>query len=674
MPEPRHGQPTDPDRPTVNSSDPSPSERKLPPPQTLKLKRLSMGIALGIITVVVIEALLVVFTQPLSLLPPLQSGSAIAQTTPATPNLAPLQTLLSSGDWPAANDETHRLLLETGDRNSSGWLEDSEVEAFACEALSDIDQVWLDASEQRFGFSVQQSLYVQVGGVMGDYQRGAYGLLGQTVGWFGSAADWEATTIPYAELAFQQPGFAPATAPLGHLPIGHNAPNGTQPAGQPRRGGGLRGGVLLRTRCDLTAGNPMAEAPILAHPTPDDASPQPNETLPTPRPFPIKIGNLLLGLLGALALGAIAILVTVVWKRRDRHPSPASPQASPVKPSSKSPSPESPSTESSNLEPDPQAIAQLLNARLQPKGMRAKVARRHKHLVIGIWAKSPVPRSLATHLKGFLEQQGVCRGEVIRVMGYVAGQKPPVWSERVAIASSVSSQTQPQSASKPRASIAPGFRLPLGIEWFLANLLALMMTIFVGGVFVTGLVAVLGADGLRVHMTYAGMGSWLKSSLALLGVGAIAGGCFGAAQRWVLGRRLTALQGWLPATLGSLVVTVLMFQIIVLVPLKPWPWGLVMAMGLAWLPGLQFWVLRSQVRHAWAWLVGHGVALLGSYVLAIASWLFWINLISDQIEVYRAFYIAMLASIVAAGLLFLGVISLTVHLMLRSLPEQPTRR
>ncbi|MGB0564898.1 MAG: hypothetical protein ACPGVO_24345, partial [Spirulinaceae cyanobacterium] len=59
--------------------------------------------------------------------------------------------------------------------------------------------------------------------------------------WFGNASQWEQTTITYQELAFQQPTFNSATAPLGHLPIGHNAPYGY--------GDGLRGNVVMRTQC-----------------------------------------------------------------------------------------------------------------------------------------------------------------------------------------------------------------------------------------------------------------------------------------------------------------------------------------------------------------------------------------------------------------------------------------
>ncbi|GEM_PF-5756229 len=685
MSEPHRGQPHDSNR----SPDlPQPTSLDRPSSQTSKLRRLSIGVTLGIITVVVIEALLVVFTQPLSQIPTLYSGSAIAQTTPATPNLAPLQSLLDSGDWPAANEETHRLLITVGDRNASGWLEDEEVVLFPCETLGAIDEQWVNASEGRFGFSVQQSLYVQFGGTVGDYQRGAYGLLGQTAAWFRSATDWEAATIPYTELAFQQPGFAPATAPIGHLPIGHNAPNGTQTPGQPRQGGGLRGGVLLRTLCDLTAENPMAAAPMLIPSTPNDSSTQSKAaSSPTHSSTPVEpfsqIGNVLLGLFGALALGAlaclgvarIAILVTVFWKRRDRSSTATSPQNSPIETSPAAP----------RLEPDPKAIAQLLNARLQPKGMRAKVVRRNQQMVIGIWAKSPVSRSLATHLKNFLGQQDVCRGEVIRVMGYVAGQKAPVWREKVAIwatprqanappvaSSHATSSASQVEAPQPSATKAPPTRLPLGVEWFLVNGLALLITIVLGSVLFSAGNVLLFSGNTPISSSYFGIGSWVSSTAVFLGVGAIASLCFGVGQRWVLGRRLPQLKAWIPATVGGMLATILLVQISLAIPFSSGWRLLCFAIFLAFTPLLQFRILRTQTPRAVGWLIGHCVALPISLAVASGIGFFWFSL-NAYIDNIGPFVMAMLGSLGLALVLFIAAISFTVHLMMRSLPEQPTR-
>ncbi|HBL13423.1 MAG TPA: transcriptional regulator, partial [Cyanobacteria bacterium UBA11162] len=37
---------------------------------------------------------------------------------------------------------------------------------FPCTELQTIDQIWINASQGRFGFSVQKDIYVQSGGVL----------------------------------------------------------------------------------------------------------------------------------------------------------------------------------------------------------------------------------------------------------------------------------------------------------------------------------------------------------------------------------------------------------------------------------------------------------------------------------------------------------------------------
>lgn len=65
MPDP-HKPPADNSNRPSNFPDSVSPDRPSPSPQNLRLRRLSMGVALGIITVIVIEAILVVLTQPLS--------------------------------------------------------------------------------------------------------------------------------------------------------------------------------------------------------------------------------------------------------------------------------------------------------------------------------------------------------------------------------------------------------------------------------------------------------------------------------------------------------------------------------------------------------------------------------------------------------------------------------
>jgi hypothetical protein len=118
-----------------------------------------------------------------------------------------LGRFLSAGQLWEADDETYQLMLQAVDRQGPGWLRASDVETFPCHILQEIDQLWLQHSNFRFGFSQQQRIWEAV---EYDYQR-----FGEQVGW--KVADgWAAYVnrgwLPYEEMTFNY------TAPPGHLP------------------------------------------------------------------------------------------------------------------------------------------------------------------------------------------------------------------------------------------------------------------------------------------------------------------------------------------------------------------------------------------------------------------------------------------------------------------------
>jgi len=76
-----------------------------------------------------------------------------------------LQEALTAGAWRQADDLTRLLMTEAAGPTASqrGWLYFSEVKRLHREDLKVLNQLWLEASGGRFGFSVQRQLWLAVG-------------------------------------------------------------------------------------------------------------------------------------------------------------------------------------------------------------------------------------------------------------------------------------------------------------------------------------------------------------------------------------------------------------------------------------------------------------------------------------------------------------------------------
>jgi len=113
---------------------------------------------------------------------------------------ADLDRALRAGEWRAANEETHRLLLAAAGATRRTWLEGDEIEQFPCAELQAIDALWVEQSAGRFGFSVQLAIWRALA-------EPSYRDLGDRLGWFEDGR-WR----PHAQLDYR------ATAAEGHLP------------------------------------------------------------------------------------------------------------------------------------------------------------------------------------------------------------------------------------------------------------------------------------------------------------------------------------------------------------------------------------------------------------------------------------------------------------------------
>lgn len=85
------------------------------------------------------------------------------ENTPDPNNNQPLQVdysrleeLLKAGQWKESDSETLKLMLKIASREEEGWLDIESLQVFPCRVLEKIDQLWVEASDGRFGFSVQE--------------------------------------------------------------------------------------------------------------------------------------------------------------------------------------------------------------------------------------------------------------------------------------------------------------------------------------------------------------------------------------------------------------------------------------------------------------------------------------------------------------------------------------
>jgi GUN4-like len=121
----------------------------------------------------------------------------------------PLQNYLARQQWQEADQETAVLMLNICDRHREGWLRINDISDFPISELQKIDQFWTKYSNGRFGFSVQQRLWRQLGGTL-DAKYETWCGFGEQVGWYQQGA-W----ISYDHLCFD------LDAVPGHLPAAY---------------------------------------------------------------------------------------------------------------------------------------------------------------------------------------------------------------------------------------------------------------------------------------------------------------------------------------------------------------------------------------------------------------------------------------------------------------------
>lgn len=127
-----------------------------------------------------------------------------------------LEYLLSNGRWKEADQQTDRVMrmiavpqAEDFYDHKKAWIEPEKIANLPCGTLQTIDKLWVNASNGRFGFSVQRNLWQSVGGVPDATKGGStYNDLAEEVGW----RDNDKWLPGYNALTFD------LSAPSGHFP------------------------------------------------------------------------------------------------------------------------------------------------------------------------------------------------------------------------------------------------------------------------------------------------------------------------------------------------------------------------------------------------------------------------------------------------------------------------
>lgn len=74
-----------------------------------------------------------------------------------------LRHLLKVQNFKEADIETRRILLHISNRESAGYLRDEDILNLSCQNLREIDQLWSQYSNGKFGYSAQKKIWKRVG-------------------------------------------------------------------------------------------------------------------------------------------------------------------------------------------------------------------------------------------------------------------------------------------------------------------------------------------------------------------------------------------------------------------------------------------------------------------------------------------------------------------------------
>ena len=170
-----------------------------------------------------------IFTSPISLKTPNDGTDVNSQTnTNAVPqrltlisqqtgiDYTALRDLLKEEKWEEADRETYKLVNQivktVKKQNKNIFIELKTIAEFSCTDIRTIDFLWKKYSNNKFGFSLQQSVWQDVN-QNGNFSTQTWRRFATKVGWKKGDVNSGSGYLLYEELNFN-----PKSAPKGHLP------------------------------------------------------------------------------------------------------------------------------------------------------------------------------------------------------------------------------------------------------------------------------------------------------------------------------------------------------------------------------------------------------------------------------------------------------------------------
>lgn len=141
--------------------------------------------------------------------------AAFQQLTPQVENsrYATLEQLLKNQQWYEADQETYRLMITTVGKEDGQLLSENDLKTFPCEDLQMVDQLWVQYSKGKWGFSVQKKIWEECGSP--TIYNDKWEKFGDRVGWR-SNGNWRA----YPDLTFDISKTLPGEFPAVVLSVG----------------------------------------------------------------------------------------------------------------------------------------------------------------------------------------------------------------------------------------------------------------------------------------------------------------------------------------------------------------------------------------------------------------------------------------------------------------------
>jgi hypothetical protein len=128
-----------------------------------------------------------------------------------------LEEYLKKQEWYEADQETWKLMCKISDREDEGFLDTEHIEAFPCEDLRKIDQLWVNYSNSKFGFSIQKKLWLECGGEIGKYDYDVWKKFAAKVGWYHPEKDDWRTYTEFMNDTKNAQNSLPASLPIRSL-------------------------------------------------------------------------------------------------------------------------------------------------------------------------------------------------------------------------------------------------------------------------------------------------------------------------------------------------------------------------------------------------------------------------------------------------------------------------